>query len=279
MLNGRVYGASRQKPTAEIPAATKEPEFVEWGYGGMGSIAAAESAGSSAYSKVQSSNRNTVAGVSAASEDDDGSGMGWVRRRREAREREKALKPDPQSTPLGEPDEVVDAHSTPTASRSHTPPISDSPLSLSPRSISGDLDHKKTNPPPLTKETSQRGSIDESSHVYRAITLPPPRNSGSRPTSSRQSTEPKSGMSTPMTVRSLSNADVKPSPLGRRSIDSLSTLPHSLPSHEPPAGSDTTRSGEDEDDFDDSSTPSDADEEDEMTEEVSRASEFSTFII
>ncbi|KAI0688315.1 hypothetical protein C8T65DRAFT_122724 [Cerioporus squamosus] len=39
MLNGRVYGA-RRKPNANPFAnvRTDEPEFVEWGYGGMGSV-------------------------------------------------------------------------------------------------------------------------------------------------------------------------------------------------------------------------------------------------
>lgn len=81
MLNGRIYGSSRvRQPKRDHPA---EPEFVEWGYGGMGSNSG--SSASSAYAKVQSSHKNVV----AAEDDDDGSGMGWVRRRREAREREK----------------------------------------------------------------------------------------------------------------------------------------------------------------------------------------------
>ncbi|KAG8853374.1 hypothetical protein FRB96_008164 [Tulasnella sp. 330] len=85
MLNGRIYGGSRvkqaQKP--EQPTATAEPEFVEWGYGGMGSNAA--STPNSQYAKVQSSHKNVV----AAEDEDDGSGMGWVRKRREQREKEK----------------------------------------------------------------------------------------------------------------------------------------------------------------------------------------------
>lgn len=42
MLNGRVYGSKRnaKNPFSNIP--DKEPEFVEWGYGGMGSVKVAK---------------------------------------------------------------------------------------------------------------------------------------------------------------------------------------------------------------------------------------------
>lgn len=48
MLNGRIYGAKRQNRISENPFANardEEPEFVEWGYGGMGSVKGARSAG------------------------------------------------------------------------------------------------------------------------------------------------------------------------------------------------------------------------------------------
>ena len=90
MLNGRVYGARKPHHRSgnvfdNIP--DKEPEFVEWGYGGMGSV---RSGGM--WAKVQSDQKNFLgergrAGAPAA--DDDGSGMGWVKKRREERERQK----------------------------------------------------------------------------------------------------------------------------------------------------------------------------------------------
>ncbi|KAL4253922.1 hypothetical protein ABKN59_003026 [Abortiporus biennis] len=101
MLNGRVYGARRLDPFAN--AVYDEPEFVEWGYGGMGSVNNTNSSG--AWSKLQSGGVNigaeegstsggSVSGGSGrgADEDDDGSGMAWVKKRREAREREKKEK-------------------------------------------------------------------------------------------------------------------------------------------------------------------------------------------
>jgi len=97
MLNGRVYGARKphHRPGNvfdNIP--DKEPEFVEWGYGGMGSV---RSGGM--WAKVQSDQKNflgqteergrAVAPATKADDDDDGSGMGWVKKRREERERQK----------------------------------------------------------------------------------------------------------------------------------------------------------------------------------------------
>lgn len=74
LLNGRVYGGRRASEAAQAEKRLREknePEFVEWGPGksggGMGS--------------------NQPVGRSA--DDDDGSGMEWVRRRRERREREE----------------------------------------------------------------------------------------------------------------------------------------------------------------------------------------------
>ncbi|RPD59227.1 hypothetical protein L226DRAFT_546485 [Lentinus tigrinus ALCF2SS1-7] len=88
MLNGRVYGA-RRKPNANPFAnvRTDEPEFVEWGYGGMGSVK--NTAGqNSMWSRVQAG--DDAAGLARKSTDeDDGSGLSWVKRRREQREREK----------------------------------------------------------------------------------------------------------------------------------------------------------------------------------------------
>ena len=123
MLNGRYYGARRVDPFSTIryvpivlkPRGTciylafsfhsdQEPEFVEWGFGGMGSV----SNSSSMWAKVQS-NAGVSIGASAegswggstgsgtssggsgrgADDYDDGSGMAWVRRRREKKERER----------------------------------------------------------------------------------------------------------------------------------------------------------------------------------------------
>ncbi len=82
----------------------QEPEFIEWGFGGMGSVS---SGGSSMCSKVQSgagvsvgacdekwggsTGSGTSSGGSGQGTDDldDGSGMAWVRRRREKREQER----------------------------------------------------------------------------------------------------------------------------------------------------------------------------------------------
>ncbi|PIL30618.1 hypothetical protein GSI_07320 [Ganoderma sinense ZZ0214-1] len=90
MLNGRVYGAKRN-PNAKNPFAnvrTDEPEFVEWGYGGMGSVK--NTAGqSSVWSRVQADNNAAGIARKATEDEDDGTGMAWVRKRKEERERAK----------------------------------------------------------------------------------------------------------------------------------------------------------------------------------------------
>lgn len=82
MLNGRVYGARQT-----IPTTTKEPVFVEWGFGGTGAV----TSGGSQYARLQSSNKLSLGTEATTADEDDGSGMAWVAKRRAARE-EKARK-------------------------------------------------------------------------------------------------------------------------------------------------------------------------------------------
>ncbi|KAL1742100.1 hypothetical protein HDZ31DRAFT_66279 [Schizophyllum fasciatum] len=98
MLNGRVYG---RRPVSAVnhfrTIRDTDPEFVEWGYGGMGSVKNEDNR----WSKVQ----GATSFGSRDPDEDDGSGMGWVRRRKEQREREakekeerekKAASPEPE---------------------------------------------------------------------------------------------------------------------------------------------------------------------------------------
>jgi len=97
MLNGRVYGARKPHHHSNNYFKTipdDEPKFVEWGYGGMGSVHAG-----GIWARVQSDQKFSVghsdergrrgAPHPGADDDDDGSGMVWVRKRREERERKK----------------------------------------------------------------------------------------------------------------------------------------------------------------------------------------------
>jgi hypothetical protein len=95
MLNGRVYGARKHHRANFFDnISDKEPDFVEWGYGGMGSVRAG-----GMWAKVQSDRKffdghgdergRRAASNSVADDEDDGSGMGWVKKRREERERKK----------------------------------------------------------------------------------------------------------------------------------------------------------------------------------------------
>ena len=102
MLNGRVYGAKKNtNPFAN--ARDEEPEFVEWGYGGMGSVKGAKSAGvGNNWDRLQGGSAmgthdksridvgvgGVSAGMGATDVDlDDGSGLAWVKRRKAERER------------------------------------------------------------------------------------------------------------------------------------------------------------------------------------------------
>lgn len=84
MLNGRMYGSRRGAETPDPFSRQRayEQEFVEWGSGGVGSVPSNRATGAVAdWDRVRSGG--------PAEDQDDGSGMGWVKKRREARERAK----------------------------------------------------------------------------------------------------------------------------------------------------------------------------------------------
>ncbi|KAG1748902.1 uncharacterized protein EDB91DRAFT_1079032 [Suillus paluster] len=103
MLNGRVYGSKRQPPSNPFANVRDEPEFVEWGYGGMGSVNGSSDSkysvlakGAPALLSHGHAQKLPVGGGRGGAarridgvgdDDDDGSGMGWVRRRRLEKER------------------------------------------------------------------------------------------------------------------------------------------------------------------------------------------------
>jgi hypothetical protein len=96
MLNGRVYGARKHHHRSDDYFKTipdEEPEFVEWGYGGMGSVHAggiwAKVQSNQKFSVGHSDERGRRGAPHPGADDDDGSGMAWVRKRREERERKK----------------------------------------------------------------------------------------------------------------------------------------------------------------------------------------------
>lgn len=110
MFNGRAYGSKRQPLTNFLANVRDEPEFVEWGYGGMGSISCSSDSKYSVLAKGAPAllshghaqkvavgrghdgaarERKDGVGVSdlARGDGDDWSGMAWVRKRRQERER------------------------------------------------------------------------------------------------------------------------------------------------------------------------------------------------
>ncbi|CAE6420093.1 unnamed protein product [Rhizoctonia solani] len=134
MLNGRVYGARRARERIQ-PLPSMEPEFSEWGYGGMGSVSQG-----SEYSKLQSKT-SSLGGPAGNDEEDDGSGLTWVRKRKEKKEREEREKREAEeaaakaaqaqaeapSSPLRTSTETAGSSATVHAERSETPTAPQTP--------------------------------------------------------------------------------------------------------------------------------------------------------
>ena len=137
MLNGRVYGSKHTAALAANPFATardEEPQFVEWGYGGMGSVKGAKSAGVASggvnWERLHGGPavREGV-GVGAnggdgdGEDEDDGSGMGWVKKRKEERERkerERLAALEAEKEKEHKPEHTESNLSTPTLTRTST---------------------------------------------------------------------------------------------------------------------------------------------------------------
>jgi len=109
MLNGRVYGAkNRRKNNKNVNhfanISDKEPEFVEWGYGGMGSVSGGRHAGVIGDHEKKGRPRwerlhGQATGEAVGGEDDDGSTNAWLKKRKEKREREQAEKEKADQAP------------------------------------------------------------------------------------------------------------------------------------------------------------------------------------
>jgi hypothetical protein len=175
MLNGRIYG--RKRPYAQSstdPFAnvqSQEPEFVEWGYGGMGSNKVNEHSGVGGRWKIVQGDGNTSAfgARSVSGDDEDASGMAWVRKRRQEREKlrkekEEIEKIEPELgnsvengsevPPLGDKDQVI---ADEFKDEENTPKSKLSPL------------------PSTTASTHLRPTLlqESSEHKHTAISLPP----------------------------------------------------------------------------------------------------------
>ncbi|KAI0948704.1 hypothetical protein AcV7_009374 [Taiwanofungus camphoratus] len=179
MLNGRVYGAKRlanEQARANgrnaFANVRDEPEFVEWGYGGMGSVQAGNF-GAGFWARVQAGRAVSIGAHEdvatrkdgaasrgsvgrAGDEEDDGSGMAWVRkRRREKREREEQEKAARGGSPAPDAHPAADANSAVFDSNPLQEPLSESPKALA---------------VPLPEDVP---STPQQEHVLTAVTLPP----------------------------------------------------------------------------------------------------------
>ncbi|KAF5386657.1 hypothetical protein D9615_001956 [Tricholomella constricta] len=192
MLNGRVYGGPKRPnrdPNANPFAnARDELEFVEWGYGGMGSVRGGRHAGVTGdaadkertkWERLQSDATFMGSGTSGAGEkkgvggeEDDGSGMGWVKKRKEQREKEKKeleerekaekekleAEQDTPAPPPAEPQPQPQAETTVSEALSISLPDS-APVAA-----------PVTEPPPVVSSVSLPAPVLE--HNLTAVTLP-----------------------------------------------------------------------------------------------------------
>ncbi|TFY59928.1 hypothetical protein EVJ58_g5465 [Rhodofomes roseus] len=171
LLNGRVYGAKRYNnanPFANV--RSEEPKFVEWGFGGMGSVQSS-GVGANIWSKVQSSGGVSIGAheettarsrASSAGDDDDGSGMAWVKKRR-ARKEQEQQKPEQTTSTAVETPPATEPHASgsdldPPAGKEDT--ALGQELSASPTQINAPLPEGRSTP------TSEQ-------RLLQAVTLPP----------------------------------------------------------------------------------------------------------
>lgn len=178
MLNGRVYGSRSMEGGS---TTYTEPEFVEWGYGGMGSNSNSSTARSTDYSKLQSGNKVTVGAAARSSvrdDDDDGSGMTWLKKRREMRaEKERLEKEAREAAAALAGDEaaviVESPSSSSSSSSSNEEPISHTQGASTPTAASSLTPHTSRPASPSRPEVPRtQSAIDR--HRCSAVNIPAP---------------------------------------------------------------------------------------------------------
>jgi hypothetical protein len=288
MLNGRVYGSrNNKKNTGNInPFANvrdEDPEFVEWGYGGMGSVknSSASHGSSIAWNKVQSG--GTALGHDP--DDDDGSGAAWIRKRKEERarkareEKEKAeaaaaaaaavpsADTDTVSPPASSPSPAT---ATPSSDASSSVPLSSAPSVSSPTSDStpGSNATPSTEASPPANE-SPPSPREEQHHV---LTISAPlkhthhRSASAQGSALNLHTTP-GAKDTAVTTPPATIGNVQDSERGAeiKGEDEINSPSGSASSESASSSSDSDESGEDEDDVED-----DDDDDEEQLESARR---------
>lgn len=191
MLNGRVYGSKRQPPADPFANVRDEPEFVEWGYGGMGSVTHSSDSKYSALAKGapallshgQAQKIPVGGGRGGAAvaverkgggddDDDDGSGMGWVRKRKLERER---LAREKEAT---EVTTVLDTYSRRTSTDGSSA-VDSTSTDLSTLAASS-----APTTPPSTSDTLPQDEAEQEQHILQAVRLSPTHHHHKRPSTS-----------------------------------------------------------------------------------------------
>ncbi|KAG8715415.1 hypothetical protein FRC08_010602 [Ceratobasidium sp. 394] len=258
MLNGRVYGAKRAKERLQ-PQPSMEPEFSEWGYGGMGSVGS-----SGEYGKLQSSS----SAVGGGDDDDDGSGMTWIRKRREKREREEREKKAAEEAAAAEA--ANKAAEEPTESSAE--PRASTETTKSTPTIHAEPAETVTEPKTPTRDTHSptMASPGPSQPPSRTNSTPlsPPRTQATRNVPHPPSRQDSGATVTP--ERHVSTVITVPAHRGRPDTvlgNSVAMSPETSP--ERSSGSSRRSSSSDDEDAEGSSSTTGRDEEEDEEEEVS----------
>ncbi|KAG8742662.1 hypothetical protein FRC10_001145 [Ceratobasidium sp. 414] len=253
MLNGRVYGARRAKERLQ-PQPSMEPEFSEWGYGGMGSVGS-----SGEYGKLQS-NSSAVGG------DDDGSGMTWARKRKEKREREEREKKAAEEAAAAEAAKKAAEEST----ESNAEPRTSTETSNSTPTIHAEPAETATEPKTPTRETHNPilASPAASQPPLRANSTPlsHPRTQATRSIANPPSRQDSGATVTP--ERHFPTVITVPAHRGRQDNTVLGHSVAMSPETSPERSSGSShRSSSDEEDAEDSSSTTGRDEDEDEEEE------------
>jgi len=171
MLNGRVYGAPKLKGNPfDNVRDEADPEFVEWGYGGMGSVSGGRAAGMSGtrWERLQSGQSPDDPSL-----DDGSSGMGWVKKRREARERTKAKEEGKNEAQAA--DSCDASAPKPDLESSATAPVANPEENSSKPPIHPRPSPNITRPPSEASTSTPRSNYvipSEGEHFLHAVTIP-----------------------------------------------------------------------------------------------------------
>ncbi|ESK86753.1 hypothetical protein Moror_15171 [Moniliophthora roreri MCA 2997] len=285
LLNGRVYGAKRSahnpnaNPFANISSTYPDNEFVEWGYGGAGSVRnQKDGVGGRVW--------NRLAQEGSMYQEDDGSGMGWVKRRREQREREAREKAEKEAKEKEEREKAekeqqqedlsasVSSESTLTSGTSEagaetdvtTPP--ESPVQVV--SDVGEDEKKPEYVPTPTPVPSNQPTPTPSRQQSLLTPIPSSTSTPPPPSSTKVDDHVTRAVNVPMPMRHVRNHSGSKSLLREEILQIVGPEKLEQVQSSSPSSSESESDSDDEDEDDEEGSEDDEDDEDEVDDEALR---------